>query len=369
MPFKPLNHPQPSGDLIIGKGIYNHLHLKHDITLASSLRCRWIYYKPLMLLRLLHESIKIKKEISHNPPDLWLTYHSYYKAPDLLGPIAQKAGVPYVIFQGIYSTKRKKKLSTRLGFLLNKRALLKADLIITNKRRDYKNLCRLRSDEEILYIAPGIKPQEFSQDIGEGSKLRQKWGIQDDEVVVISVAMFRPGVKTEGLKRVIDSVRELLSQNKKIRLIIVGGGQCHKELEEYSSDILRHIIFAGKIAREDLYKYYSSADIFAFPGIHESLGMVYLEAQSCGLPVVAYQDWGASEAVQHQVTGLLSPASDHSRFTAHLEKLYGNYTLRQQMADAAQKHIVNNHDITKNYKMLSTVLLDISSTSLGQLGT
>ena len=74
-------------------------------------------------------------------------------------------------------------------------------------------------------------------------------------------------------------------------------------------------LFLGKIPRPELYQYYSAADIFAFPGIEESLGMVYLEAQSCNLPVVAYQDWGGREAVVHGQTGLLSPAAHPSLFT------------------------------------------------------
>lgn len=361
MPFKPLNHPQPSGDLIIGRGIFNHLAQHHNIELASTLRCRWIYYRPRVLFQFLRESLRVKKEISQNHPDLWLTYHSYYKAPDLLGPIAQKKGIPYVIFQGIYSTKRRKKLTTRLGFLLNRRALLKADLIITNKKRDYKNLCRLRDPKDIFYIAPGLEPQAFTHNKEERKNIRNKWNIQNDEIVIISVAMFRPGVKTDGLKLVIDSVREIIDQKKKVRLLIVGGGQCQKELEDYSSDIAKNVIFIGKIPREELYKYYSAADIFAFPGIHESLGMVYLEAQSCGLPVVAYQDWGASEAVKHNFTGLLSPAKTHSQFTAHLVQLYTDTALRIEMGNAAQQHITENHDIAINYSTLGRVLLQVAS--------
>ena len=52
--------------------------------------------------------------------EVWFTYHSYYKAPDLLGPVASKRmKIPYVIFQGIYSTKRRRKLNSLPGFYLN----------------------------------------------------------------------------------------------------------------------------------------------------------------------------------------------------------------------------------------------------------
>ena len=66
--------------------------------------------------------------------DLWFTYHTYYKAPDLLGPYAtSKLTIPYVIFQGIYSTKRRRKLKTLPGFYLNRDVLRAARHVFINK--------------------------------------------------------------------------------------------------------------------------------------------------------------------------------------------------------------------------------------------
>ena len=93
-----------------------------------------------------------------------------------------------------------------------------------------------------------------------------------------------------------------------------------QQLTEQAAALLpgQRVQFLGKIPRLELYQYYSAADIFAFPGIEESLGMVYLEAQSCNLPVVAYQDWGGGETVVDEQTGLLSPAATPSLFTTNI---------------------------------------------------
>jgi glycosyltransferase involved in cell wall biosynthesis len=364
MPFKPMNHSNPSGDLVTGTELHNHLAGRgHEISLASRLRCRWIYYRPLTLLRLLSEKNRIIRDFSVTRPDLWLSYHSYYKAPDLLGSIcSRKLGIPYVIFQGIYSTKRRKQLKTLPGFLLNRNVLKSADHIFTNKQRDLTNLKRLLPENRLSYIAPGIIPRMFEFSDNWRMKLRSRWEIKD-ETIVMTAAMMRPGVKTEGLSTVIQSCRELAQRGLPLRLIIAGDGSCKQQLEKQAAQLLpNRVLFLGKIPRPELYQYYSAADIFAFPGIDESLGMVYLEAQSCNLPVVAYQDWGGGEAILHEQTGLLSPAANPSLFTTHIQRLIEETSRRKTLAIRAGEHIRHNHDLNHNYNQLEKKLTTLVGT-------
>ncbi len=358
MPFKPLGHPNPSGDLVFGTELYNHLNnAGNRCTLVSTLRCRWIYLQPITLLRLLFERWRVIQKLRNDRPDIWLSYHCYYKAPDLLGPYcAKKLGIPYVIFQGIYSTKRRRKIKTMPGFYLNRRALLSAKLVITNKRRDEKNLLRLLPEKNVRYIAPGIHTQNFQYNAEARIQYRQIWKITD-QTVIMSAAMFRPGVKTEGLRRVIHSCAELVKQGKKIHLVIAGDGACREELYKLGIMLLgENITFLGKIDRDQLHKIYSAADIFAFPGIDESFGMVYTEAQSCGLPVVAYSDWGGSEAVADRQTGLLSPASSPEQFTANISQLVNDVPLRKTLGRQAAIHVRTNHELDVTYAYLDKLL-------------
>jgi glycosyltransferase involved in cell wall biosynthesis len=362
MPFKPMDHANPSGDLVTGTELHNYLAGRgHTITLASNLRCRWIYYRPLTLLRLAKEKNRILRKNRENKPDLWLSYHSYYKAPDLLGSICSKQlGVPYVIFQGIYSTKRRKQLKTLPGFLLNRKVLRAADHVFTNKRRDLINLKRLLPENCLSYIAPGIQPRLFEFSDTYRKKFRQSWAI-GDETVIMTAAMMRPGVKTDGVSTVIQSCSELARRGLPLRLIVAGDGSCRQQLERQAAELLpNRALFLGKIPRQELYQYYSAADIFAFPGIEESLGMVYLEAQSCKLPVVAYQDWGGQEAVVHGQTGLLSPASQPALFTKHIQQLIEETVKRRKLAETAGEHIRCNHDLDHNYHQLETKLLTLA---------
>jgi glycosyltransferase involved in cell wall biosynthesis len=357
-PFKPLGHDHPSGDLVTATGIVDYLIRQgHQVTAASSLRCRWIYWKPWLWPQLIVEKRRVVRRFLKEDYDLWFTYHTYYKAPDLLGPYAsRKLTVPYVIFQGIYSTKRRRKLKTLPGFYLNKHVLCNPEHVFTNKKVDWINLKRLLPDERISYLAPGIYPDQFYFDANAREELRTQWNI-GDVPVVFSAAMFRPDVKTEGLTWVIRACGELLRRGNHLHLVIAGDGKERDRLQRLAREQLPdRFHFAGEIPRKEMYRYYSACDMFVFPGIRESLGMVFLEAQSCGLPVVAFDNAGVPEAVRDGKTGFLVPLYAAKPFADAIERLLKNKDLRRQMGRAAQSHVRQRHDLNKNYQKMERVL-------------
>jgi glycosyltransferase involved in cell wall biosynthesis len=361
-PFKPLDHRSPSGDLVTAAGIFGFLAARgHAVLPASSLRCRWIFWKPWLWPRLLWERRQVVRRFKAKRCDLWFSYHSYYKAPDILGPAAaRRMGVPYVLFQGIFSTKRRRDLKTLPGFLLNRRALLAARHVFTNKTIDLGNLKRLIPEERITYVAPGLRPAEFSFSSDAREQLRREWGAGDDPVV-LSVAMFRPGVKTEGLGWVIRTCGELLRRGRRFSLVIVGDGRERQGLMRLAEAEARgRVRFAGQVPRPDLFRYYSAADLFVFPGIRESLGMVYLEAQSCGLPAVAFDNAGTPDAIQNGRTGRLVPMGDSPRFAEAIDRLVTGPELRRQWGENAKAYVREFHDLDKNYGRMEDVLRRIA---------
>jgi glycosyltransferase involved in cell wall biosynthesis len=361
MPFKPLGHQNPSGDLIIGMELYDFfIRQKHTVTLASSLRSRWLYLKPWQFVTVFFERKRVVRTLHNTKPDVWLSYHTYYKAPDLLGPsCSKKMAIPYIIFQGIYSTKRRRKLKTLPGFLLNRRALRAAQLVFTNKKVDELNLKRLLPETQVKYVAPGLSPDQFNFDLVSRRALREKWELGNRRIVM-TTAMLRPGVKTTGVRKVIDSCLELRKRGLQILLVIVGDGVNRAALEiEGVKKLAGNILFLGKIPRHELYRYYSAADVFAFPGIEESLGMVYLEAQSAGLPVVAYQDWGAKDAILANKTGLLSSTLEPDQFVKNIETLLVNRDQRIAMREEAKRHIRRHHDAASNYRVINDTLQEV----------
>jgi glycosyltransferase involved in cell wall biosynthesis len=359
MPFKPLGHPVPSGDLIIGSELGEHLAGRgHTVTLVSRLRARWIFWKPWKLLRVPLERRRILRHARTFRPQAWLTYHTYYKAPDLLGPAcAGTLGIPYVVFQGIYATRPGKHWLTRPGFASNTTALQAAAMVFTNKRNDEANLRRLVPGERVCYVPAGIRPQAFRHDPQARQALRQAWGVAGDLPVILSAAMFRPGVKTEGLGQVIQACARLRASGRPLRLVICGDGPRRAFLEALARRSgLADTHFGGRIPRAEMARWYSAADVFAFPGIREGLGMVYLEAQAAGLPVVAYGGWGAVEVVADGATGCLADPCRPETFTQGIARLLDDPDLRRRMGVAAADHVRRSHDLESNYETMSRIL-------------
>ena len=165
-PFKPLDHPDPSGDRTIGRELAAALGDQGwSVVVPSRFRSRWFSKRPSLWLAALAERRRALEEASRARVSLWLTYHTYYKSPDVIGPyVARELGIPYAVFQGIYSTRPKRSLKTRLGYECNRRALLAARLVFSNRRQDLVNLRRLLPDERLSYVVPGIDPGLFTFD-------------------------------------------------------------------------------------------------------------------------------------------------------------------------------------------------------------
>ena len=358
-PFKPPDHPRVSGLVTIIRGLLDFLRARgHDVRLVPYLNTRWIYRYPEKWGNLIPAIFRTQRLVRSFAPHIWLTYHTYYKAPDILGPWMRRSfkTFPYVIFAGSYATKKQRSLTTWPGFMLNRHALLTAEHVMVNKHEDLTNLTRLLPREKLTYIRPGIATEHFSFDARARETLRARFAFGNTPVVV-TAAMFRPGVKAEGIRSVIKSCARLKKQGRDLFLLILGDGPRRPELEDVAR---RHLpgrtIFAGAIPFEKMHRYYSCGDLFAFPGINESLGMVYLEAQSCGLPAVGTDHDGAPEVIAHKKTGLITPAFDQHSFTHAIGTLVENREMRRTMGKEAARFVRTEHDLKTNYLLMEKVL-------------
>jgi len=357
-PFKPLDNPSVSGDVTIARDLLDTLHgLGHDVTALPYFPAKEIYRKPSLWPGGFLAVDRMAQ--AARGADCWLTFGSYYKVPDVFGPTAtHRLNMPYFIVQASYAENRGKVMATWPGYMLNKRAMLRADHIFCNRKNDVRGCAKLLPESRYTAIQPGIPEGLLKQDTAAGAQLRTTWST-GDSVVIVTVAMMRAGVKEQGLRWLFDSCAELVAEGQDITLVVGGDGPRRADLEARAKKMLgKRVRFLGMVDRQELGTIFSAGDMFAFPGLKESLGMVYLEAQMCGLPVVATDDEGAPMVVAHGQTGLITRAT-HKDFTAGVRQMASNPALRNELAARCTAYIRDAHSTQNNYREMTHIMEDI----------
>ena len=108
-----------------------------------------------------------------------------------------------------------------------------------------------------------------------------------------------------------------------LKLTIAGDGSYRGEIEAMfrPKAACHDVRFAGEVASERIPALLASGDIFAWPGIGEAYGLVFLEAQAAGLPVVACRDRGVPDVTRDGRTALLSAPGDVAAYAANLRRM------------------------------------------------
>jgi len=128
------------------------------------------------------------------------------------------------------------------------------------------------------------------------------------EVHVVSVMRLAPRKRPMRLLRMFRRVRELVADDVRIRLTVVGEGPERASLERF---VRRHdmggwVTLPGRLTRAEIRRTFASADVYAAPADLESFGIAALEARCAGLPVVAKAHGGVSEFITDGRDGLLA---------------------------------------------------------------
>jgi glycosyltransferase involved in cell wall biosynthesis len=359
--FRSLDHPNASGLVSIARDVLAALKdegLEAFVPVHRSME--WIYLRPSAWPGTLAEVWRAGSALRRERPDCWLTYHSYFRGPDIVGPLLSSVlDIPYFILEGSYATKYRKRLKTWAGFHLNRMALKRADTVFVNKSRDVTNLGRLLPSDRISYVRPGIRTGFFPPAPEAGMHRRAELGLQDRKVIV-TAAMMRPGVKEDGFAFVIDVCASLMPEMPDLHLLILGDGPGRERLKTQAERLLPGAhTFAGRIEPQDMHVWYQAADVFAFPGIGEAIGMVYLEAQCCGLPVVATSHDGAPEVVADGETGLIVPPFSVPAFAKALSTLLHDVNLRSHLGRQARERVLSMYDTQANYRFMFETMRNV----------
>jgi phosphatidylinositol alpha 1,6-mannosyltransferase len=124
----------------------------------------------------------------------------------------------------------------------------------------------------------------------------------------------------------------------RVRFLIVGDGAQRAWLK---SRLPQSTEFTGMLRGEDLARAYREMDVFLFPSLSDTFGLVVLEAMSTGIPVVSFKVCGPNSVVEHGVNGY--SASTSREFVDGVERLIADRELRERMSAAARETAVRQN--------------------------
>ena len=235
--------------------------------------------------------------------------------------------IPYIVsFHGLdlANTQVEAKKRTMLKLICRN-----ADGLIANSNYTKNLLHKLTQKKypvEIIYPCPNFTYQEISEQ--SLSSFKSKHGLENKKVLLTVGRL----VKRKGHDFVLKSLPQVIKSVPNIIYLIVGSGPELENLKKLVQilDLNNIVRFCSDVQDAEIPLYFSSADLFVMPsrqladGDVEGFGIVYLEANSYALPVIAGRSGGAIEAVENEVNGLLVGPENEQEIAESIIELFQN---------------------------------------------
>jgi len=365
-PLKPIDHPVPSGDRLIARMLCDALKSAGmEIDIASRLRSRVADGDILKQARLAELGTKLagrllrQYQLGFRPrPDIWFTYHVYYKAPDWIGPIVASAlNIPYVIAEASFAPKRADGPWGQSHAAVET-ALRHADAVFSLNRADMECLRPICAPGSLHFLPPFTHVENWS--------VTSRGAINPDCVRLVTTAMMRKGDKLKSYEMLARSLGQLLRTGvDNWHLTVIGDGPARSDVEAvFDAHMVttRHVSFSGQCVPEQTREILGNSDLFVWPAVNEAFGMALLEAQAAGLPVLAGDVGGVSGIVSEGVTGWLVPVVDDAAFSDRLAScLTCDVTALRQMGAAGASKAMQHHTVAAAANTLGATLRKLAS--------
>ena len=202
-------------------------------------------------------------------------------------------------------------------------------------------------DEKITLHFIGVDTERFTPGTGERS--------------ATDVLFVGRLVEKKGVTHLLSAMQEVRRTVPDSRLVIAGDGPLRATLEQEARDRGIPAAFLGVQTPAQVIELMRCAAVLCGPSIADSRGnaeglpITFLEAQSCGLPVIASTSGGTGEGIVHGETGLLFTPGDESMLAEHLRQILGDAALRRSMSIAARAHMQRSFDLRSQTAKLESI--------------
>jgi glycosyltransferase involved in cell wall biosynthesis len=357
-PLKAPSHGTPSGDRRVAALYVEALqHAGHRVELASSLRSYDGEGSPERQRALRAQGLAAAEQLVRQSlngaqgtrPDLWFTYHVYYKAPDWLGPrVSQALGIPYVIAEASYAPKRAQGVWS-LGHEASGDAIRLADLLVCPSRFDLACLEPLVPDgSKILLLPPFLDTGPFDHALPERhvhrARLAAEHRLDASIPWIVVAAMMREGDKAASYRQLADTLARV--SDLPWQLLVAGDGPARAEVAgALESAVPGRACLLGTLAAKDVAALYAAGDLCIWPACNEAYGMAMLEAQAAALPVISCAERGVPDVVLDGRTGLLAPSTGAETLALLARELLRDPARRTQMGRAARQFVTGERSL------------------------
>jgi phosphatidylinositol alpha-1,6-mannosyltransferase len=211
------------------------------------------------------------------------------------------------------------------------------------------------------YAPPGVDTDRFAPDPAARAEMRTRYGL-GDRPVIVCLSRLVPRKGQDMLIRALPTIRERVDG---AALVIVGGGPYMDTLRRLAGEtgMTEHVVFTGGVPGAELPAHHAMADVFAMPcrtrgaGLDvEGLGIVFLEASSTGVPVVAGNSGGAPETVRDGETGRIVDGTDVGQIATAISEILVDPDRAARMGAAGRQWAVDNWQWRKQAQRLAGLL-------------
>jgi phosphatidylinositol alpha-1,6-mannosyltransferase len=208
-------------------------------------------------------------------------------------------------------------------------------------------------------LTPGVDENLFRPGL-DASEIIEHIGFKDRPLIVTVGRL----VQRKGQDRLIEAMPEIRRLIKGAALVIVGEGPYRARLEAKIGDLKlgNHVRMVGRVPLAQLPLYLSAGQVFAMPSRNrlgglevEGLGIVYLEASACGIPVIAGDSGGAPDAVREGVTGFVVDGQNRNALVERIVAVLEDQDLAKKMGLAGREFVLEKwrwDEIVKHHQAL-----------------
>ena len=291
------------------------------------------------------------------PKNYYKILHSHYWISGQLGwMLSERTDIPLV--HTMHTMARVKNLSLADGdspepairAIGEEQIVNNSAALIANTDSEAASLVSLYGacPDNVFVVTPGVDLQRFTVGTGKAAA-RKKLNIAADALMVSFVGRIQPHKGPDVLLR---AVAEMLTHSPhfraKLALVIMGGASGAGSAEPDRLKALAKFLgvddvihFMPPVPREELPDWYRASDLVCVPSYSESFGLVALEAQACGTPVIATAVGGLRTAVADGISGSLVDGHDPRAWAAVIARLLADPARRVALSFGAIQHASN----------------------------